>query len=44
MLARMGQTENTPQNLLHINLACLIGKGRKDTGGKYVSFKMEFDR
>ena len=32
MLARMGQTENPSQNLLHINLACLIGKGRKDIG------------
>ena len=32
VLARMGQTENPSQNLLHINLACLIGKGRKDIG------------
>ena len=32
MLARMWQTENPAQNLLHVNLACLIGKGRKDIG------------
>ena len=32
VLARMGQTENPSQNLLHVNLACLIGKGRKDIG------------
>ncbi len=28
----MGQTENPSQNLLHVNLTCLIGKGRKDIG------------
>ena len=32
MLARMGQTENPSQNLLHVNLTCLIGKRRKDIG------------
>ena len=32
MLARMGQTENPSQNLLHVNLTCLIGKGRKNIG------------
>ena len=32
VLARMGQTENPPQNLLHVNLTCLIGKRRKDIG------------
>ena len=32
MLARMGQTENPSQNLFHVNLTCLIGKGRKNIG------------
>ena len=32
MLARVGQTENPSQNLFHVNLACLIGKGRKNIG------------
>ena len=32
MLARMGQTENPSQNLLHVNLACFVSKGRKNIG------------
>ena len=32
VLARMGQTENPSQNLLHVNLTGLIGEGRKDIG------------
>ena len=45
MLARMGQTENTPQNLLHVNLTCLIGKGRKDIGkGAIPSLFQRIDR
>ena len=32
VLACMGQTEDTPQNLLHIHLTGFVGKGRKNIG------------
>ena len=45
MLAGVGQAENPSQNLLHVNLACLIGKRRKDIGkGAIPSLFQRIDR